>query len=127
MKDFSKWTEKDVYELMLKALQNNIAEIVYSNGEAKYCGCSGICCKCGDTCFYFAGMTGEEYTSAKDYIKDTDLHDNARDIADVVCEFLSEPDDGEGRYILSYVSERLSALEKKNSISKKEKSITSVR
>ena len=116
MKDFAKWSEKDVYDIMLKALQNNIAEIVYSEGEDKYFGCYGICCKCGDTCFYFAGMTGEEYTSVKDYLKDTDIHDNARAIADVVCGFLSEPDDAEGRYILSHVSERLSALEKNSPV-----------
>ena len=113
MKNISHLTEKNVYNLILKGLQKNILEIVYSNGDPKYCGCNGICCKCGDTCFYFAGMTGEDYTSVKDYLKDTDIHDNARSIADVVFnDFLSDPNDAEGRYIVSYVSERLSALDK---------------
>lgn len=109
MKDFSSWTDKEIYNLVLKGLKNNILNIVYSKDSLKHGGCDGICCQCGETFFYFAD--NDDYKSAKDFIKNTDMRNNARDITDVIHDFLSDPDDAEGKYILSYISERLSVLE----------------
>ncbi len=108
------WSMEEIYNMVLRGLDNNILQIYYDDSDQE------LCCECGDACFYFADTTAEKYTSAEDYIKNTDIQDIARSITETIHDYMfaDDPNDGEGLYVMYYLEERLAALDKTKKKSK---------
>ena len=97
-------------------LRNNVAfgyktgviKIIYANA-LEHCGCDGIACQIGNSCFYFAGFEAEEYKNAKDYIAnvpENELIDKITDaIIDIHEEIEFEDPDGEGAYYYNFLKD----------------------
>lgn len=90
------------YEMLEDAYHRGLAKLVYSPNE------DGIVCKIGELWFYFAGLTGSQYTDPAKFAADIPEEDIITEIAATLAEFASCRDYlDEYLYYAYYLQEKL--------------------